>query len=139
MLWRVHRALERGADEALVLTFASAAVSLLAFTFLTRMHERYLFLALATLAPLVVVRALRLVYAGLSALFLLSLWYPYAFFNTQWRVRDAAVPAAVRLAPRRVRHGLVAAAPLVGRGDGDRAPRRVARHRLGRARAGTVP
>jgi Gpi18-like mannosyltransferase len=91
VLWRAHGALARGADEALVLTFASAAVSLLAFAFLTRMHERYMFLALATLAPLVVVRALRLVYAALSAFFLLSLWYPYAFFNAQWHVQALRV------------------------------------------------
>jgi Gpi18-like mannosyltransferase len=84
VLWRVHRSLARGGNEPLVLTVASAVLSLLAFTLLTRMHERYMFLALAGLAPLLFVRRLRLVYAALSGLFVLNLWYPYAFFNTQW-------------------------------------------------------
>jgi Gpi18-like mannosyltransferase len=87
VLVRAHRAIGGGADEPLVLAVAAASISLLAFAFLTRMHERYMFLALATLAPLVIVRAFRLVYAGLSALFVLNLWYPYAFFNSQWRVQ----------------------------------------------------
>src|SRR5262249_3494504 len=83
VLWRAHRAIERGAREALVLTVASASISLLAYTFLTRMHERYMFLALATLGPLLFLRPLRYAYAALSALFLLNLWYAYAFFNSQ--------------------------------------------------------
>jgi Gpi18-like mannosyltransferase len=87
VIWRVHRAIESGAHEALMLTVGSALVSLLAFTFLTRMHERYMFLALACLAPLVVVRPLRLAYAALSGLFLLNLWYPFSYFNVQWGVR----------------------------------------------------
>ena len=87
VLVRAHRAIGSGADEPLVLAVAAASTSLLAFAFLTRMHERYMFLALATLAPLVIVRAFRFVYAGLSALFVLNLWYPYAFFNSQWRVQ----------------------------------------------------
>ena len=88
VMWRAHRAIERGANEALALTVASATISLLAFTFLTRMHERYMFLALATLAPLVVLRSFRYAYAILSALFVINLWYPYAYFNSQWHVED---------------------------------------------------
>jgi Gpi18-like mannosyltransferase len=87
-LWRLHRALERGADEARELTVAAATVSLLAYVLLTRMHERYMFLSLACLAPLVFLRPIRLVYAGLSGLFVLNLWYPYAYFNAQWEVQD---------------------------------------------------
>jgi hypothetical protein len=83
LLWQVHRALERGLDEARVLVVAAAVESLLGYTLLTRMHERYLFLTLACLAPMVFVRPLRLVYAALSGLFLLNLWYPYAGFNTR--------------------------------------------------------
>src|SRR5205823_14606947 len=56
------------------------------YALLTRMHERYLFLSLACLAPLAVLRPLRLALAGLSGLFVLNLWYPYAFFNSQWKV-----------------------------------------------------
>jgi len=85
VLWRMHRALGRGADEALVVVTGAAVTSLLAYTLLTRMHERYLFLALATLAPLAFARPLRLAYAALSALFVLDLWYPYAYFNAEWR------------------------------------------------------
>jgi hypothetical protein len=88
VLWRLHRALEQGADQARALTVAAATVSLLAFVLLTRMHERYMFLSLACLAPLVVLRPIRLVYAGLSGLFVLNLWYPYAYFNSQWKVQD---------------------------------------------------
>jgi Gpi18-like mannosyltransferase len=88
VLWRVHGAIEGGAAEAGALTVAAAIVSLLAYTLLTRMHERYMFLALACLAPLVFMRPLRLAYAGLSGLFILNLWYPYAYFNSQWGVQD---------------------------------------------------
>jgi Gpi18-like mannosyltransferase len=87
-LWRLHRALERGAHEARALTVAAAVVSVLAYALLTRMHERYMFLSLACLTPLVFVRPLRLVLAGLSGLFVLNLWYPYAYFNSQWNVQD---------------------------------------------------
>jgi Gpi18-like mannosyltransferase len=88
VLWSAHRAIQRGADETRVLTVAAAASGLLAYTLLTRMHERYMFVSLACLAPLVLVRPLRLAYAGLSALFILNLWYPYAYFNSQWKVED---------------------------------------------------
>ena len=88
VLWRAHRALERGAHEARVLSVAAATVALLAYVLLTRMHERYMFLSLAALAPLVFMRPVRLAYAGLSGLFVLNLWYPYAFFNSQWKVQD---------------------------------------------------
>src|SRR5207253_6392142 len=81
LLWRVHRAIGHGLDEARVLVAAAAVESLLGFAFLTRMHERYLFLTLACLAPVLFVRQWRLVYAALSALFLLNLWYAYADFN----------------------------------------------------------
>jgi Gpi18-like mannosyltransferase len=88
VLWRVHRAIENGAAEARVLTVGAAVVGLLAYTLLTRMHERYMFLSLALLAVLSFARPLRLSYGALSGLFLLNLWYPYAFFNSQWGVQD---------------------------------------------------
>jgi Gpi18-like mannosyltransferase len=87
-LWRLHRALESGADEARTLTVAAAILSVLAYAFLTRMHERYMFLSLACLSPLAFVPQLRLVLAALSGLFVLNLWYPYAYFNSQWGVED---------------------------------------------------
>jgi Gpi18-like mannosyltransferase len=88
VLWRVHRALARGADEARLLTVATVVVSLLAFTLLTRVHERYMFLSLVCLAPLTFARPLRLAYAGLSGFFLLNLWFAYAYFNTRHGVQD---------------------------------------------------
>src|SRR5947208_9319069 len=87
-LWRLHRAIGRGADEARALTVAAAVVSILAYALLTRMHERYMFLSLACLAPLAFLRPLRLALAGLSGLFVLNLWYSYAYFNAQWKVQD---------------------------------------------------
>lgn len=87
VLWRVHKALERGANEARLYTAAAAVISLFAFVMLTRMHERYMFLALACFAPLVVARPARRWYAALCLLFVVNLWYPYAFFNAEWRVQ----------------------------------------------------
>ena len=91
VIWRAHRALGRGADEARVLVAAAGATTLLAFILLTRMHERYLFFALVCLAPLVVVRRLRLPYAALCGLFLLDLWYPYVYFNAEHHTQTLAV------------------------------------------------
>jgi Gpi18-like mannosyltransferase len=87
VLWRVHRGLGRGADEARVLTVATVVVSLFAFTLLTRVHERYMFLSLVCLSPLVFARPLRLAYAAMSGLFVLNLWYAFAYYNTQDRVQ----------------------------------------------------
>jgi len=81
VLWHIHRALDRGADEARAVVTAAAVVSLLGFLTLTRMHERYMFLALVCLTPLVVNRALRPWYAALSLLFVVNLWLPY---GSQW-------------------------------------------------------
>jgi dolichyl-phosphate-mannose-protein mannosyltransferase len=94
VLWRAHREIERGADQARVFTVAAAAVSLLAFALLTRMHERYMFYALAFLAPLVFTRALRLAFAGLSGLFVLNLWWVYAYNNSRGELgRPCSLPA----------------------------------------------
>jgi hypothetical protein len=81
LIWHMHRAIERGLDQARVLIVGAAVESLLGYSFLTRMHERYLFLTLACLAPILFVRPVRLIYAALSGLFLLDLWYAYADFN----------------------------------------------------------
>ena len=83
VLWRTHNALGRGADEALVLTVAAAATALLAFAVLTRMHERYMFYPLALLAAVVIVRQLRWTYAAVSGLFVLNLWWVYAYSNSR--------------------------------------------------------
>jgi Gpi18-like mannosyltransferase len=85
VIWRAHRSINRGHDEARVLVAAAAMTSLIAFTLLTRMHERYLFPVLACLAPLVVWRGFRWIYVAVSTLFILNLWYPLAVYNGQWK------------------------------------------------------
>ena len=87
VVWQVHRAIERGLDQARVLLVGAAAESILGYAVLTRMHERYLFLTLGCLAPLVFARRFRLTYVALSALFILNLWYPYAGYNTREHVQ----------------------------------------------------
>jgi dolichyl-phosphate-mannose-protein mannosyltransferase len=105
VLWRAHRALERGADEALVLAASAAATGLLAFSVLTRMHERYMFYALAFITPLVFLRPFRLVYVALSALYALNLWWVYAYNNSRGDLgHGCALPSP----------GCVGVAPLLG-------------------------
>ncbi len=86
VLWRVHRSINRGHNEARLLLVSSVMVSLIAYMFLTRMHERYMFPVLACLAPLVIWRGFRWIYAALSLLFVVNLWYPFALFNRGWFV-----------------------------------------------------
>ena len=94
VLWRAHREVERGVDQMRVFTIAAAAVSLLAFALLTRMHERYMFYALAFLAPVVFLRPLRLAFAALSGLFALNLWWVYAYNNSRGDLgRSCSLPA----------------------------------------------
>jgi dolichyl-phosphate-mannose-protein mannosyltransferase len=94
VLWRAHAAIERRADEPRVLTIAAAAMSLLAFALLTRMHERYMFYSLAFLAPLVFVRPVRLAFAALCGLFTLNLWWVYAYANSRADLgRQCSLPA----------------------------------------------
>ena len=83
VLWRLHRELESGASQARMLTFASAVTSLLGYTLLTRMHERYAFTSLVLFAPLLFARPIRWVYGLLSAALLLNLWYAFAYYNSQ--------------------------------------------------------
>jgi apolipoprotein N-acyltransferase len=83
VIWRMHVALERGADEARTLTVAAAALAILAFAFLTRMHERYMFYSLAFLVPLVFLRQLRWAFGALCGLFVLNLWWVYAYSNSR--------------------------------------------------------
>lgn len=87
VLWRAHRAIERGSNEARMLLLAAAVTSLLGYTLLTRMHERYVFIALALFAPLAFTRPLRRTYCLLSALLLLNLWFAFAYYNDQVNVQ----------------------------------------------------
>ena len=94
VVWRAHREVERGGNEMRVLTIAAAASSLLAFALLTRMHERYMFYALAFLAPVVFLRPVRLAFVTLSGLFALNLWWVYAYNNSRGDLgRSCSLPA----------------------------------------------
>ena len=57
-----------------------AAIVCLSFALLTRIHERYLFLALACLAPLIVYRYARIALAVLSGLYMLNLFFPWVYY-----------------------------------------------------------
>lgn len=83
---RLHRLARQGMGLAASVLWASAAVSMLAFTLLTRMHERYMFPVLALLAPLVILRSFRRYYIVVSLFYVVNLWFPFAYFNAGWRV-----------------------------------------------------
>ena len=76
---RAFRALARRSDAEVMLA-GGAAVVCLSFALLTRIHERYLFLGLACLAPLVVYPRIRAAFAALSALYMLNLYFPWVFY-----------------------------------------------------------
>ena len=84
----------RRATSAHRSSLAAAVTSLLGYALLTRMHERYMFLGAR--AP----RAARLLapaparVRGALGLFLLSLWFPFAYYNTQ-----LARPGTLQLEP----------------------------------------
>ena len=78
---RSWRSLARRVDESAVALFGAVAVMCLGFALLTRMHERYLYLAVAGLAPFVSVRPFRWALAILSVCFLLNLHFVYVFYS----------------------------------------------------------
>ncbi|HEX2294308.1 MAG TPA: phospholipid carrier-dependent glycosyltransferase [Actinomycetota bacterium] len=80
VLVRAYRALTERRGDAEVLLGAGAVVVCLSFALLTRIHERYLFLGLACLAPLVVYPRVRAVFGALSALYMLNLWFPWVYY-----------------------------------------------------------
>ena len=86
LLGVAHYAIRRGCHQGRTLLATAVAINLLAYTMLTRMHERYMFPVLACLAPLLVWRWFRAAYWTLSVLFVINLWYPFALYNGQWNV-----------------------------------------------------
>jgi Gpi18-like mannosyltransferase len=80
ILVRAWHALARGVTEGRVLVFGCAALTCLSFAVLTRVHERYLYLAIPCLAVFVAQRVWRRILAGLSILFLINIYFPYVFF-----------------------------------------------------------
>lgn len=75
------RSLARGAAPAAVAAFGVVAVTCAAFALLTRSHERYLYLAVAGLAPFVGVRSLRWALIALSGLYFLNIHFVYVYFS----------------------------------------------------------
>ena len=80
VLVRAYRVLVERRRAAEVVLAGGAAVVCLSFAFLTRIHERYLFLGLACLAPLIVYPRIRAAFAALSALYMINLWFPWVFY-----------------------------------------------------------
>ena len=78
---RAWRTLTSGVDATAVAMFGVVAVTCAAFALLTRSHERYLYLAVAGLAPFVGIRPFRWALATLSALYLLNVHFVYVFFS----------------------------------------------------------
>lgn len=83
VLVRAWRALVEGQDESRVLVFGGVAVTLVGFTTLTRIHERYLFLAVAVIAALAALRWMRWALVGLSVLFFVNVYFPYVYYVEQ--------------------------------------------------------
>ena len=80
LMVQAWQALARRADANAVAVFGAVAVTCVAFALLTRMHERYLYLAVAGLAPLVGYRAFRRAVAIMSILFFLNVHFVYVLF-----------------------------------------------------------
>ncbi|HEX2195489.1 MAG TPA: phospholipid carrier-dependent glycosyltransferase, partial [Actinomycetota bacterium] len=79
---RAYRVLARRPDAEVILA-GGAALVCLSFALLTRIHERYLFLGLACLAPLVVYPRIRAAFAALSLLYMVNLYFPWVFYVEQ--------------------------------------------------------
>lgn len=79
-LVRAFRALSERRSDAVVILAGGGAIVCLSFALLTRIHERYLFLGLACLAPLVVFPRVRTAFAALSGLYMLNLYFPWVYY-----------------------------------------------------------
>jgi hypothetical protein len=101
VIYRLHKAVTQGRTFATHVLWSSAAVSLLGFTFLTRMHERYSFPAIITITPLILWPSFRRYWATISIFFVVNLWWPYTWFNEQWKLAnpDVDIPGILRLDP----------------------------------------
>jgi dolichyl-phosphate-mannose-protein mannosyltransferase len=78
---RSWKSLKEGLDTEVVLLLGTAAVTCAAFALLTRMHERYLYLAVAVLAPLVGDRRFRWALGILSACFFMNVHFVYVYYS----------------------------------------------------------
>jgi dolichyl-phosphate-mannose-protein mannosyltransferase len=75
------RSLARGVEVSAVAVFGVVAATCTAFTVLTRTHERYLYLAVAGLAPFVAHRPFRWALITLSACFLVNVHFVYVLYS----------------------------------------------------------
>jgi dolichyl-phosphate-mannose-protein mannosyltransferase len=87
---RAWRSLARHVNTPAVAVFGVVAVTCAAFALLTRMHERYLYLAVACLAPLVAYRPFRHALWILSLLFFLNVHFVYVLFAPGASIRGHA-------------------------------------------------
>jgi len=78
---RGWRSLARRVDANAVALFGAVALTCAAFALLTRMHERYFYLAVVGLAPFVGHRPFRWAMAILSVCFLLNIHFVYVFYS----------------------------------------------------------
>jgi Gpi18-like mannosyltransferase len=78
---RSWKSLTEGVDAEAVLLLGAAAVTCAAFALLTRMHERYLYLAVAVLAPFVADRRFRWAIAILSTCYFMNVHFVYVFYS----------------------------------------------------------
>jgi len=81
LMVRAWRCCARGVDASAIAVFGVVAISCVAFALLTRMHERYLYLAVAGLAPLVGYRRFRWSLAIMSGFFFLNVHFVYVLFS----------------------------------------------------------
>jgi dolichyl-phosphate-mannose-protein mannosyltransferase len=81
LLWRAWRSRARDVSDLGIAVFGVVATTCLAFALLTRSHERYLYLAVAGLAPLIGRRAFAWSLAVLSLLFFLDVHFAYVLFS----------------------------------------------------------
>jgi predicted membrane-bound dolichyl-phosphate-mannose-protein mannosyltransferase len=81
VLIRVFVAVRERRPQIEVVLGGGAAIVCLSFALLTRIHERYLFLALACLAPLIVYPRVRAAFGALALLYMVNLYFPWVYYN----------------------------------------------------------
>lgn len=78
---RAWQSLARRIDASAVALFGAVALTCAAFALLTRMHERYSYLAVVAFAPFVGYRPFRRALTILSVCFLLNVHFVYVFYS----------------------------------------------------------
>jgi len=89
LMVRAWRSFARRVDATAVAVFGVVAVTCVAFALLTRMHERYLYLAVAGLVPFVGHRPFRRALAIMSLFFFVNVHFVYVLFSHSSSPGDA--------------------------------------------------